>query len=170
MNPHPSIQRFLLPAAITCWVAWFSVPPLLNAWTTDLFARSAAPALVIWLLSLIWTLFHDDSLLLTPSTAWLTSAIALCVFGVVANLNILLHLALAASLMGFLSIKFLTLSSASLAIASLCWLPASGWFLARLLPSDSIPWARTAAAIVFAIVTFLISKSKTDRKLRSSLP
>lgn len=170
MNRKRRYQDFLLPAAITLWVAWFAVPPLFTAWTTDVFCRGAAPALVIWCLSLIWILFDDNSLLLTPSSAWLSCAVLLCLGGVIGNLNILLHLALSASLMGLLSLKFLTLSSLCLACSSLCWMPATGWFFARFLPVSTIPWIRCSASIILAILTFLVSTSKADRKLRSHPP
>lgn len=167
MNLAHQAQKFLLPAAITAWVAWFAIPPLLFAWTTDVFSRGASLAVVIWSLSLIWILFDDNSLLLTPSSAWLSCAVLLCLCGVLCKLNVLLHLALAASLMGLMSLKFLTLTSAVLATASLCWLPAAGWFLAKAVPTDAVPWLRICLAAAFAILTFFVSKSKTDRKLRS---
>lgn len=170
MNQTSTIRKLALPTAVTAWVSWFAIPPLFEAWTIDLFSRGAATALVIWILSLIWTLFDDNSLLLTPSSAWLSAAITLCLAGVLCKLNILLHLALAASLMGLLSVKFLTFTSAILASASLCWLPASGWLLSRLIPAEISPWLRISAAISFAMATFCVSRSKTDRKLRSRKP
>lgn len=159
MNPAKSHSTprhgIALPLAVLALCAWNALPSLGAAWGNDLYARGAAAAFTIWLLSQCVVVLGKPGPRATPNAAWITAALVLCAAGSMSGMRALQHLALAAALPGLLGSGFTGIASVA---AAATWLPASGWILSHIEKGGLKGWERPSAAIVFALVFAFLSR------------
>ena len=147
-STRQALQALALPLAVLALTAWQALPSLTEAWGNDLYARGAPLACAVWLALQVWWRFKNRRTPAPPNLIWLGLALLLCVAGVMTELRVLQHLALACALVGAFGWRCGGLVALATALA---WLPASGWFLSHWKCAGLVGWERPAFASSLAV-------------------
>ena len=132
-----------------------------DAWWHDLYSAGGLVAFLIWLSSLGIVSYRFGRLGGQGNTFWLVLSALLCAIGSITSLRVCHHLALACALCGLaVPIRYGWLA----AIAALSWLPASGWFISRLITGGLAGWERPAASIMVASVLLICLQKKSNQR------
>lgn len=149
-QPPPShpLERWTIFLIVLALAAGKALPSLLAAWETDLYSRGAILAFGIWCLPLVAAGLKSR---LSPNRIFLTAGIIALVVGSVAEVNAVKHLSLAITITAALPIRF---SPYIMLAASVCWIPAAGWFLSHLIQEGLGGWERPTLAAMSLLILF----------------
>lgn len=132
--------------------AYLSLPTLIDAWQNDRYSRGGMAAFGLWLLGLAFVSYRSRLSTHRPSVVWLLGAMACCALGGMFSVNLLYHAGFALACMAWLLPYYF---GVLIFLGTLAWLPATGWFVSRVMAGGFVGWERPVMVLVVMGISLL---------------
>ena len=154
-----------LPIAVCVITLARTMPSILDAWRSDLYARGAWIAFIIWVGIQAYARFTSPRRHEQETAWWLAAALAAGCLGALSTMRVYDSISLCFAITGLFSVGW---TSAICIVAAATWFQATGWFISPFWKGGLTGWERPLAAVVFSALFLIVNRWRRDHPPVSS--